>query len=184
MNSENLTQVIKALELGKVIAYPTESVFGVGCDPDNIQAIKKLLQLKQRTANKGLILIAAHYQQLLPYIDEAQLTDEQLQRVKESWPGPITWIMPASERVSSWLSGQFDSIAVRVTDHPLAKQLCHVYGKPITSTSANLSGLPPCKTGTDVEKQLGSSVVILFGETGGRENPSSIRDARSLQLIR
>nr|WP_301338044.1 L-threonylcarbamoyladenylate synthase [Vibrio europaeus] len=176
---------MNALMDGEVIAYPTEGVFGVGCDPDNSEAVRKLLDLKQRPADKGLILIAASYQQLIPYIDEFQLTQEQLVRVKQSWPGPITWIMPSSQRVSQWVSGQHQSIAVRVTDHPLVQKMCNAFGKPLTSTSANLSGQPPCMTSEEVYLQFGyDQIVVLEGQTGGREKPSEIRDAKSLQVLR
>ncbi|WP_114767236.1 L-threonylcarbamoyladenylate synthase [Vibrio rhodolitus] len=182
---DNFEQALSALQQGEVIAYPTEGVFGVGCDPDSPQAIEKLLTLKQRPVEKGLILIAASYEQLLPYIDESQLTEEQLNTVKASWPGPYTWIMPASDKVSNWVSGQFDSIAVRVTDHPLVQKICLAFGKPLTSTSANLSGLPPCMTTEEVEAQLGGELVaILRGETSGRDKPSEIRDAKTLQVLR
>jgi len=182
---DNFEHTIAALQAGEVIAYPTEGVFGVGCDPDNIEAIDKLLALKQRPVEKGLILIAANYQQLLPYIDESQLSEAQLSRVKSTWPGPVTWIMPASDKVSAHVSGQFDSIAVRVTDHPLVQKLCLAFAKPITSTSANLTGLAPCMTTEEVRQQLGDRLVaILAGETGGRDKPSEIRDAKTLQLIR
>ncbi|SON51284.1 L-threonylcarbamoyladenylate synthase [Vibrio tapetis] len=182
---DNFKHTISTLQAGEVIAYPTEGVFGVGCDPDNIHAINKLLALKQRPVEKGLILIASDYAQLLPYIDEAQLNEEQLSRVKASWPGPVTWIMPASPKVSRHVSGQFDSIAVRVTDHPLVQKLCREFGKPITSTSANLTGLPPCMTTQEVHQQLGDRLnAILEGATGGRDKPSEIRDAKTLQLIR
>lgn len=181
----NFEQTLHALQSGEVIAYPTEGVFGVGCDPDNPEAIEKLLQLKQRPVEKGLILIAASYAQLLPYIDESQLTEEQLQQIKATWPGPVTWVVPASNKVSQWVSGQFDSIAVRVTDHPLVQQLCNAYGKPLTSTSANLTGQPSCMTTEEVEQQLGDKLVaILRGVTGGRNKPSEIRDARTLQILR
>ncbi len=181
----NFEQALSALQQGEVIAYPTEGVFGVGCDPDNAQAIQKLLELKQRPVEKGLILIAANYEQLLPYIDESQLTIEQLETVKATWPGPYTWIMPASNKVSNWVSGQFDSIAVRVTDHPLVQQICQAFGKPLTSTSANLTGLPPCMTTEEVEAQLGDQLVaILRGETSGRDKPSEIRDAKTLAVLR
>ncbi|MDC5704649.1 L-threonylcarbamoyladenylate synthase [Vibrio europaeus] len=182
---ENFNQALNALMDGEVIAYPTEGVFGVGCDPDNSEAVRNLLELKQRPADKGLILIAASYQQLIPYIDESQLTQEQLVRVKLSWPGPITWIMPSSHRVSQWVSGQHQSIAVRVTDHPLVQKMCNAFGKPLTSTSANLSGQPPCMTSEEVYLQFGyDQIVVLEGQTGGREKPSEIRDAKSLQVLR
>ncbi len=182
---DNFEKALKALQQGEVIAYPTEGVFGVGCDPDNNSAIQKLLDLKQRPKEKGLILIAASYEQLLPYIDESQLTKQQIETVHQSWPGPVTWVMPCSDIVSDWVSGQFDSIAVRVTDHPLVQKMCNAFGKPLTSTSANLTGEPSCMTTSEVEQQLGDKLVaILEGETGGRDKPSEIRDAKTLKVLR
>ncbi|CAH0524242.1 L-threonylcarbamoyladenylate synthase [Vibrio hippocampi] len=181
----NIQQAVDALTSGEVIAYPTEGVFGVGCDPDNIDAIQKLLAVKERPVEKGLILIADSYQQLRPYIDESQLTHQQLEQVQQTWPGPFTWIMPASDKVSPWLSGAFDTIAVRVTDHPLVRELCLEFGKPVTSTSANLSGMPSCMNTQQVTEQLGDRLAcILKGETGGRDKPSEIRDARTQAILR
>lgn len=94
---DNFNQALNALKSGEVIAYPTEGVFGVGCDPDNADAIKKLLALKQRPVEKGLILIAANYEQLLPYIDESQLTPQQLEKIHQSWPG----LLPGSCRAAT-----------------------------------------------------------------------------------
>ncbi|MGB2078208.1 MAG: L-threonylcarbamoyladenylate synthase [Vibrio sp.] len=185
MHVNSINQAVQALQAGHVIAYPTEAVFGVGCDPDNPQALEALLELKQRPKEKGLILIAANYQQLQDYIDESQLTDEQIKQVKSTWPGPVTWVMPVKARVLDLVTGQFDSVAVRVTDHPLVQELCLAYGKPITSTSANLTGQPPCRTQDEVEAQLGSQqVTILSGKVGGLEKPTEIRDARSTQVLR
>ena len=181
----NFDKALNALQAGEVIAYPTEGVFGVGCDPDNNLAIEKLLEIKQRPKEKGLILIAASYNQLLPYIDETKLTSEQLDTVKRTWPGPVTWIMPSSDKVSDFVSGQFDSIAVRVTDHPLVQKMCNAFGKPLTSTSANLTGEPPCVTTEEVYLQLGDKLVaVLEGQIGGREKPTEIRDAKTSQVLR
>ena len=87
--------IIEALQNNQVIAYPTEAVFGVGCDPDSESAVMALLELKQRAIEKGLILIADNYEQLKPYIDDNALTQEQRERMFASWPGPITWVIPA-----------------------------------------------------------------------------------------
>ncbi|NAW66453.1 L-threonylcarbamoyladenylate synthase type 1 TsaC [Photobacterium halotolerans] len=182
---DNLSQVVTALQQGEVIAYPTEAVFGVGCDPDNPEAVARLLALKQRPIEKGLILIAADYAQLAPYIDDSQLSDEQKARIFATWPGPVTWVMPTKPQVPTFLTGQFTTIAVRVTDHPLVQQLCREFGKPLTSTSANLTGEPPCRTVDEVVSQLGDHLsTILHGETGGRDNPSEIRDAATGHIFR
>lgn len=118
-------------------------MFGLGCDPDSEAAVQRLLAIKQRPVEKGLILIAADLAQLQDYIDLSQLSDEQLARVQASWPGPFTWIMPARATTPSWLTGQFDTLAVRVTGHPQVQGLCRAFGKPLVSTSANLTGESP-----------------------------------------
>ncbi len=118
----NLQQAVDVLQRGGVIAYPTEGVFGLGCDPDNQAAMLRLLAIKQRPIEKGVILIAANYEQLRPYIDEDQLTEQQLLQVLASWPAPLTWVMPASVDTPNWVRGQFDTVAVRVSNHPLVQQ--------------------------------------------------------------
>lgn len=181
----DVKNAIEALNKGDVIAYPTEGVFGVGCDPDNQHALERLLTLKQRDPSKGLILIAASFEQLMPYIDLSEVSTEQLKQATDSWPGPYTWVIPASKDLLPLVSGQFTSVAVRVTDHPLVIELCQQFGKPITSTSANLSGKPACVTYQEVELQLGDkNVEIVKGQTGGRNGPSEIRDILTSTTLR
>ncbi|KAB7895043.1 L-threonylcarbamoyladenylate synthase type 1 TsaC [Rouxiella sp. S1S-2] len=180
----NIPAVLQALKHQQVVAYPTEAVFGLGCDPDSEQAVEALLALKQRPRDKGLILIADSYEQLLPYIDESTLSAERLQQIFASWPGPVTWVMPAKASTPQWLTGRFTSLAVRVSDHPLVKDLCRQYGKPLVSTSANLSGQLPCRTAAEVKLQFGPHFPVLEGEVGGRQNPSEIKDATTGELIR
>ncbi|KGT86237.1 tRNA(ANN) t(6)A37 threonylcarbamoyladenosine modification protein [Erwinia typographi] len=175
---------IAQLQQGAVIAYPTEAVFGLGCNPDSESAVMDLLALKQRPVDKGLILIAADYAQLLPYIDERQLPDEKKARMLASWPGPVTWVLPARPSTPRWLTGRFASLAVRVSNHPDVQRLCLGYGKPLVSTSANLTGLPPCRTAEEVHQQFGADFPVLLGTTGGRLNPSEIRDVITGELIR
>ena len=185
ISQEELDLAINALTEGQVIAYPTESVYGLGCDPDNLLAIELLLKVKQREKNKGLILIAAEFSQLLPYIDLEYITPEQQQRMLAGWPGPVTWVVPARPGLTDRLTGQFTTIAIRVSDYPLVQQLCRAYGKPITSTSANLSGQPACRNAVDVEIQLGEIIpLILDAPTGGRLNPSEIRDISTGHVFR
>ncbi|PVZ80654.1 L-threonylcarbamoyladenylate synthase type 1 TsaC [Serratia sp. S1B] len=187
MNLEQISlfaPIVTALQNQQVIAYPTEAVFGLGCDPDSEHAVNTLLDLKQRPWEKGLILIAADYTQLTPYIDDNVLSEQQRAIMFASWPGPVTWVIPAKQQTSRLLTGRFDSLAVRVSAHPLVQQLCHQFGKPLVSTSANLSGQPPCRTVIEVMQQFGDAFPVLAGDVGGRLNPSEIRDALTGKLIR
>jgi len=176
--------IVEVLKKQEVIAYPTEAVFGVGCDPDSEMAVNRLLALKQRPVEKGLILIASRFDQLMPYIDDSLLTQEQRDAVFARWPGPVTFVFPAKSTTPRWLTGRFDTLAVRVTDHPLVIALCEAFGKPLVSTSANLTGLPPCRSTQEVQLQFGNDFPVLDGATGGRLNPSEIRDALTGELFR
>ncbi|TKB46436.1 L-threonylcarbamoyladenylate synthase [Thalassotalea mangrovi] len=170
---------------GGIIAYPTEAVFGLGCDPDNSQAIKKLLALKQRPQEKGLILLAGNYSQLLPYVDDNAIPQDKRFSVLSRWPDGITQVLPAKPGLSELLTGQFTSIAVRVTSQPDVVALCQATGKPIVSTSANLTGQPPATTWQQVEQGLGEQVdFIIKGETLGFTKPSTIIDALTGETFR
>ncbi|MBN1084322.1 L-threonylcarbamoyladenylate synthase type 1 TsaC [Erwinia sp. V90_4] len=181
---DSVALCVAQLRQSAVIAYPTEAVFGLGCDPDSEAAVMQLLALKRRPVDKGLILIAADYQQLLPYIADEQLSAEQKERMFSRWPGPVTWVLPARQETPHWLTGRFSSLAVRVSNHPDVVKLCQAFGKPLVSTSANLSGLPPCRNVAEVLAQFGEGFPVLQGETGGRQNPSEIRDVLTGELIR
>lgn len=170
---------------GGILAYPTEAVFGLGCDPDNTDAIQKLLTIKQRPAHKGLILLAAEYSQLLPYLNDDILTQAQRENIQSRWPNPITQVLPANKSISTLLSGRFDSIAVRVTNHEDVVSLCTQINKPIVSTSANLAGENPAKTWQQVQLQLGDKIdFILKGETSGLSKPSMIINGLTGEILR
>jgi len=165
------------------VAYPTESVFGLGCDPRDRDAVYRLLELKQRPLSKGLILISDSYSRLQPFL--APLPEDRLNRVLQSWPGPVTWVMPARPDVPDWLRGRYHSLAVRVTAHPLAAALCAVAGMPLVSTSANLSRHPPARNALQVRIRCDARIdFILHGDTGGLARPTQIRDALSGKLLR
>ncbi|MFT5757938.1 MAG: L-threonylcarbamoyladenylate synthase [Alteromonadaceae bacterium] len=170
---------------GGVFAYPTEAVFGLGCDPDNDNALRKLLLIKQRTAEKGLILLAGHYSQLLPYIDEAAIPEHK--RIKHSldWPVGITFIYPAQKNVSKLLTGKFNSIAVRITTQPDVVTLCSQVNKPIVSTSANLSQKTPAKFWQALDPLLVNELdFVIKGQTLGYSQPSKIIDVLTGDVIR
>ncbi len=181
--SPALDEAVACLRRGGVIAYPTESVYGLGCDPANPRAIEKLLKLKQRPADKGLILIAASLTQLEPWLEK--LPAEKKTAVLASWPGPVTWLWPVRQDVSTLLRGRHATLAVRVTDHPLAAALCEAFGGPVVSTSANPSGEPPARTARQVRQQFDERLdFILEGEVGGRNKPSEIRDVLTGRVMR
>lgn len=181
----SLANVVAALHRGGVIAYPTEGVWGLGCDPHDEAAVMRLLALKQRDVAKGLILIASSEAQLAPFIDTASLGGSQLAEVRASWPGPNTWIMPASKDAPSWITGAHDGIAVRVTAHPLVRALCDGFGGALVSTSANIASEPSPRTRAELDPRIVAGVdAVADGETLGRAQPSTIRDARSGAVLR
>lgn len=182
-SSWSLRRAVRTLHAGGIVAYPTEAVYGLGCDPFNEQAARRLLAIKGRAMDKGLILIAANFDQLRALL--LPLPEERMAPVLASWPGPSTWVLPAAACVPAWLSGGGDGLAVRVTAHPLAARLCELFGAALISTSANPSGRPPARTALGVRRALGARVdFVLTGATGGGAAPSEIRDARSGRLLR
>lgn len=171
------------LQVGGIVAYPTEAVYGLGCDPLNPRAVMRLLALKQRPWQKGLILIASNREQLVPYLSPIPPAVED--KLAQTWPGPVTWLLPALPEVPYWLRGIHDTLAVRVTAHPVAAALCDAFGGPIVSTSANLAGHPPARNALRVRRALGERVdEILHGELGELLQPTEIRDAMSGRVIR
>ena len=174
-----------ALRSGGVVAYPTEAVYGLGCDPHNRAAFERVFALKQRPPAQGVLLIAADFAQVEKYIDLARVPADALSRVRASWPGPHTWIFPRAASVPDWIAGAHAGIALRVTAHPLAAALCRAFGGALVSTSANRHGEPPARTADAVRAAFGGEVAyILVDAVGGLERPTPIRDAISGELIR
>ena len=179
------TDVKAVLEAGGVIAYPTEAVYGIGCDPDNVSALEKVLTIKQRPWEKGLIIVASNFEQLHNYVDFEQLSPQQIEQVQQKWPGPITQVMPALESVSPKLRGRFDTIAVRISAHPVVQAMCDAAAKPIVSTSANHAGEDPIRCSSQIEQQFSDQIdALVLGALGQQTQPSTIIDARSGQILR
>lgn len=178
-------QAAAAMQSGGVIAYPTEGVWGLGCNPMSDAAVTRLLAIKQRDIAKGLILIAADESQLAPYVDLDALPAERLSEVRASWPGPNTWIVPASTSAPAWITGAHRGIAVRVSAHPDVIALCNAFDGALVSTSANLAGQPSPIHREDLDPALLAHIDGLCeGETGERSKPSVIRDALSGEVLR
>ena len=179
-----LRRAARWLRRGGIVAYPTEAVFGLGCDPRNSAALRALLALKQRTWQKGLILIAADYAALAPYL-EAQAENIH-RRALIRWPGATTWLWPAHPQVSPLLRGVHQTLAVRIPAHPVARALSRAFGHALVSTSANRSGQNPARSALEVRRKLGAHtpVLIVHGEVNRRARPSQILDLVSGQAVR
>jgi L-threonylcarbamoyladenylate synthase len=173
----------RTLRAGGVVAHPTEAVFGLACNPYSARAVLHLLQLKGRPGHKGLILITDRFERLLDFVPPPDAA--MWARIAPTWPGAVTWLMPARPACPVWLTGGRDQLAVRVTAHPLAAALCAATGLPLVSTSANRSGRPPARRALQVRRSFGRRLhAILPGATGGRARPSEIRDALTGAIIR
>ncbi|CAL4324991.1 Threonylcarbamoyl-AMP synthase [Buchnera aphidicola (Eriosoma grossulariae)] len=183
-NIISLYDSLKQLRQNNVIAYPTESVFGLGCDPDNKSAVMKLIQLKNRCIKKGFILVAANYHQLKPYLLEDKISILHKKKFFSLWPGHTTLLLPAKHTIPYWLVGNSSLIAVRITNHSLLKKLCLNFGKPIISTSANITGSLPCRTKKDFFQQFGNKIQLLTGKLGVKKNPSNIINILTGEIIR
>jgi len=183
VDTSDYTKAIKTLCHGGVIAYPTEAIYGLGCDPFNSQAVFKLLSIKRRQPEKGLILVASDWEQIETLIQP--IAPQLLSPIQATWPGPNTWVFPASDLVPNWITGHHDTIALRISAHPIVRELCERFCGPIVSTSANIEGHPPkrdCRTCSIAFKD--SVDYILNGKCGGANKPSTIRDAITNQTLR
>ena len=173
------------LHAGGVLAYPTEAVFGLGCDPHDRVAFERLFALKQRSPAHGVLLIAAEFAQVERYIELAEVPADILQQVRASWPGPYTWIFPRSAAVPAWIAGAHAGIALRVTAHEPAGALCRAFDGALVSTSANPHGQPPARTAQTVTDYFDDALDgLLDAPLGGQSHPTVIRDALSGAIIR
>ncbi len=170
------------LKQGGLIAYPTESCYGLGCDPANRAAVKRLLALKQRPQRKGLILIASSYRQVARYL--APITPAQQQKLCDAGKQAITYLMPTKKTAPRWLRGVHDTLAVRLTGHAYAKRLCQSVRSALVSTSANRSGMRPAKTYAECLRMFGKKVWVMPGLVGKRKQPSTIMTWPDGRIVR
>lgn len=178
-----ISQAAAVLRQGGVVAYPTEAVWGLGCDPFNSRAVQHLLLLKQRDPGKGVILIASSMEQLKPWLTD--LTPEQKAQLKDSWPGPYTWLIKDNGYTPELILGKHIKVALRVTSHPWVVALCEAFGGPLVSTSANLAGQPPLRSHDEVVQAFGEDTdFVLNGPLGGLERPSRITDLETGEVLR
>ena len=174
---------VEQLHKGGLVAYPTEAVFGLGCDPLNSEAVFSLLSLKRRMPEKGLILIASDFSQITPYIQA--IPKSVIAKIHDVNQEPTTWLLPVNEVVPAWLTGDNQTIAIRLVQHGLAKELCELAGMAIVSTSANMPGCAPTRTAFKTRLKFATkNVYTINGRAGSASKPSRIIDALSNKQIR
>jgi L-threonylcarbamoyladenylate synthase len=182
-NIEEIEAAAAVLREGGVLAYPTEGVYGLGCDPDNRGAFERLFAMKRRPPEQGVLLIAADFEQIRDWIDD--VPHAVLERARASWPGAHTFIFPRSSRVPGWIAGGHAGIALRVTAHAPSAALCRAFGGPIVSTSANRHGESPARSAADVAAIFGGEPDgVLDAPLGGLDGPTPITDAVTGAIIR
>ncbi len=178
-----LRKGIDALHSGGVIACPTEAVWGLSCDPFDELAVTKLLSLKRREMSKGLVLVAAQESQLEHFLQG--LPASARARLSLSWPGPTTWLIPHHHRVPHWIYGDHDTVAVRVSAHPVVRTLCESFGGVLVSSSANPSGSRPAQQAFQVRRYFGAALDhIVPGALGGADRPTVIKHLLRDEVIR
>lgn len=179
----HIAGAVKALRNGGVIAYPTEAVWGLGCDPLDQSAVHRILAMKHRRQDMGLIMIASNISQFEPFL--SGLPTPYLQRLEDSWPGPQTWLVPNNGAAPCWVTGGRETLALRVTRHPIAAALCQKYGGPLISTSANPHGRPPATSRLKVELYFHSLLdAVVPGPLGGMQKPTPIINLLTGETIR
>ena len=176
-----LKQAAQAIKQGKVIAYPTEAVYGLGADPTQDKAVTKIYQLKKREPAKGLIIVAANWDMVKHFTAPIPNYDS----IFASWPGAVTWVFPASKSAPSLVQNPNNTIAIRVSAHPIVQALCTELNAPIVSTSANIQAQAPAKTAAEVTKIFGSDIaVVIDAPLGGNSSVSTIRNALDGTVLR
>lgn len=181
MNPLDIPGAFEIIRAGGVVACPTEAVYGLSCDPWNETAVRKLLALKQRDVSQGLILVAGGLYQFTSLV--GHLSRARQETLAASWPGPVTWLVPANEHVPAWIRGEHDTVALRVTAHPVMADLCRMAGKPLVSTSANPSGEAPARDVESIEKAF-PGLPVVAGLLGNAKMPSEIRDLETGKIVR
>lgn len=181
--SWHIREAVRQLASGGVIAYPTETVYGLGCDPFNGHAVLRLIDLKQRSIDQGLILVASRFEQLQPLL--LPLSTVTRRRITQARKSPVTWVLPCHPEIPFWLRGKHDSLAVRVSSHPVTAALCERWDGPLVSSSANVHGKPPATNPLAVRKAFNGQLdYILHGPHAGTNRPSEIRNGLTGELLR
>jgi L-threonylcarbamoyladenylate synthase len=166
-------QAIEVLSRGELVAFPTDTVYGLGVDAFNDQAVRRLYLAKGRSQEKAIPVLVANLEQFVDIVDRTTLTAMRL--VEKFWPGPLTIILRQASNLAGAISA-YDTVGVRIPDHPIAQELIRAAG-PLAVTSANRSGDPEACTAEEIETSMGAQVHLIVdgGRTPGGQ-PSSVVD--------
>ena len=166
-----------------VVAYPTEAVFGFGCLPQDLTAIEKILAIKHRPISKGLILVASSLEQVLPFVVSPSADERKL--ILSPKERPTTYLLRARNTTGVHLKGRFSTLAIRISDHPIVRQLCDHLEQPLVSTSANITGKRPASTALQVRLQFATKLDhIVDAPVGEHAQVSDIYDLTSHRYLR
>ncbi len=168
-----LNRYSHAVAHGAVFGYPTDTIWGFGCHPLIATAVARLLRIKNRDPARGLILLASRIEYCAAYID-ADARD--LWSIHAPAAQPTTWLVAAGKSCPPWIRGNFPTVAIRITDHPLVLQLCDRLMAPIVSTSANRTGGATVRNALQMRRQFGAELdFIVGGFNPGSGRPSEIK---------
>ncbi len=184
MNILSIREGIDELNNGEIIAYPTEGVYGIGCNARNLKSVIKIAELKQRPIEKGMIILISDLKIIKDWI--VGLPEEEIKKLYTEYSGyTYTWLLPKSLNCPYEVSGDSDCLAVRITQHPVAKALCLSLNAPLISTSANPQSLPSAKTVEEVSKYFNGKISgIVSGEVGSLRDATRIQNIKTDQFIR
>ena len=175
--------LVSLVHKGGVIAYPTEGVWGLGCLPESLPAVTRILGLKNRSWERGLILVGASIEQFHPYL--TGLSSDALDELYRVWPGPVTFLLPDNGYCPLWIKGKHNTVALRVSEHPVVQDLCDRLGSPLVSTSANPAGRIPARNSLQVRKYFPRGIdFIVQGDVGEHGGASEVRDLTTGSIIR
>ena len=177
-----VNEAAASIEAGGVIACPAEAVWGLSCDPWNLSAVAFLCEMKQRALSKGVIVASGDVAHFAPLLDA--LDDDGRSRVLSSWPGPVTWLVPNRGYFPSWVTGESNEVAIRVTSAPALSSLCRELDGPVVTTSANWAGAQPAKHLFQVRRYFGSEIAVVPGEVNLAGKPSTIKRIKTGEVLR
>jgi L-threonylcarbamoyladenylate synthase len=166
-NPVGIQRISQVIFRGGVAAFPTETFYGLGADAQNEEALEKVFRLKGREENKPLLLLIGKREWLSGFVRNVSPIAQRL--IEEFWPGPLTLVFEASSHLSNLLTADTGTIGVRLSPHPIAQALVQAVGRPITATSANLSGQPSATLASEVFRYLGKRIDAILdgGQTAG-----------------